>query len=142
MQCPNCGSENTQSFQMVYESGARDIVSTSHSFGTGVGGGKLGGGAAVTVTEGTANTKLANRTAPPPYKGYSRHFMALVAAGMFQLGGFPKSALVVLLVTGISAALRYRYNKNEFPGLYAEWRKKWLCHKCGTTYQLEVQTSE
>jgi hypothetical protein len=27
--------------------------------------------------------------------------------------------------------LGYRFNRAEWPGLYAAWQARWLCHRCG-----------
>ena len=137
MQCPSCGSENTQSFQMAYETGAQDNVSTSRTFGAGATPGKIGGGSAVTVSSGTSMTKLAKRTAPPPYKSVGKSVAVMLFGGAFA-GLFSGTLLaaIVACVAGVTAVLRYQYNKQEFPSLYEKWKRSWVCHKCGATYEV------
>lgn len=145
--CPQCHSENVQSFEIIYNQN----LSTSNHTTAGVGmtlGGKLGGG--VAKTTGTSVTALGETVAPP----------AKAAADKFGCG----TVIIVILATTALQLLLYfisptlsekagilwipacifiyiqrknkqkeaeKWNQEVWPKLYDEWRHSYMCMKCG-----------
>ena len=69
MKCPNCGSESTRRFEVIFDEGTTHTTSRSESDGTmyvssGAEGG-YGNYGGSTTTETTSHTKLAKRCMPP-----------------------------------------------------------------------------
>ncbi len=149
--CPNCGSQNTQSFRSVNESGTHSITHVT---------------AGVTVGQ----TDLARYCAPPQEKsagcaGCLTVILALAGAnGLAIAGGYiwqelhkvpkhghlasgPMATLIitgtmmsvvplVMFLLGAFFAIRaYRtareYNRDQFPQIYTRWERLMHCHRCG-----------
>ncbi len=140
MQCPTCGSDNTQRLEVIYESGTQEIRTTSNTVGGGggFGGGGAFGGGGVTSTRGTQQTASAKKAAPPAKKSY-------VGAVLLSLIAFPvvfNPSATYFLIAGACAALAFwlgrrahEYNTNVWPGLKKIWLESWMCNKCGNIYQ-------
>lgn len=134
--CTQCGSDNIQRLEVIYEHGTQDVNTRSKTMGVGVGSG-LGLGGAKTETSGTSQSKMAQKSAPPTKKkmmiGVIMIFLgiALTVLRLF-IFGVPLAALGGFLI--YKAVL---YNKNQFPALYETWLHAWMCNKCGTIFVLE-----
>jgi hypothetical protein len=139
MQCKSCGSDNVQKLSLVYEQGTQNIKTTGRTYGSGVGVGRggigAGFGSARTTTTGKSQSLAAKKAAPPEKKPIA------LAIGVIVIGLFIAIAIDAVAVGLIAVAIGgflfwtfYRYNKNTFPPLYAEWDKSWLCNKCGAVY--------
>jgi hypothetical protein len=125
MQCPNCNSDQVQTFRMTYENGT--TTRTGYMVGAGAtrnnGQTGLGGGAA--TMQGLSMTLTAQRVAPPREQSVSGLFW-IISVIFLPL-------LVIAFIRQIKAA---KWNKTEYPKLMAQWEKSWLCHKCGHTFTL------
>ena len=71
-ECPNCHSDNIQSFEVAYRNGVTTSSSTTTGLGVGSGGG-LGLGTAKTT--GTSVSQIAQEVAPPAKKGIVKKFL-------------------------------------------------------------------
>jgi hypothetical protein len=142
MQCTQCGSEQTQRLEVIYEQGTTTIRTQSTSVGA-AGNGNFGAGTATTTTSGIQQTKLASRAAPPQRKskvggvcllllGIWLNWMGmhLNDTGWLMLPGMAALAGGFLLLQRATA-----YNRDVFPPLYRQWQASWLCHRCGCIYQ-------
>lgn len=137
MQCPKCSSDNTQRLQVVYEHGTQNISTTSSSIGGGFSG-SLGVGAAHTKTEGTSQSTMAQKSAPPEKTGWGA-FVALMTIGILVFLGSESIGWKIgsgLLTIGMffSTKNAIKFNKNEWPALYQKWTESWVCNKCGNFY--------
>jgi predicted RNA-binding Zn-ribbon protein involved in translation (DUF1610 family) len=144
MQCPKCGSENTQRLQVVHEQGTQVINTTSNTVGTGLNASpfaSLGLAGAQTKTTGTAQSATAKKAAPPAqYPAYSNLVLSLL--GVFCLAAewwIVKIAGVAMIAGGVYAVYWAKsYNREKWPALYARWEASWLCSKCGTIYEQKL----
>lgn len=137
MVCQKCGSDNTQSLQIVYEGGTQDFNSESRSAGLGSLGGSLGLGGAVTKTTGNTQSKLAQRAAPPAKKK-KRWACVGILVGLLFLGKSFGALLIAVLVIGASGYWLWnvlKFNREEWPALHQIWAESWICHKCGNIYR-------
>jgi hypothetical protein len=132
MICPKCSSDNTQTLQVVYESGTQDFNARSHTGGLfGLRG--IGIGGAITSTTGSSSSKFAQRAAPPAKK--RRRWAILgILVGLLFLGNSYPLALTLLGGCGYWLWAILKFNKSEWPELHAAWSASWICHKCGNVY--------
>jgi hypothetical protein len=134
MKCTSCGSEQTRKFSVVFEEGTTTGRSES-----------LTGN----EVEHFSQTPLAKKCSPPeaPKVGgfltLIGAFVSLVVAlkvgnffGGFSYGvaGFVASMFVLFLVW---RAVIGNHNSAQYAIRLAEWRKSWVCLKCGHTYCAE-----
>lgn len=135
--CPNCGSENIQKMQIVYQSGTSSSLSTTTY--------RNNAGEKVNAeTNENRSTGLASAVAPPTKKDSS--WGAVIVCGIIAayLGydllksSFSFMQLIITIVFGLAAYASYdetekneAWNEKEYPRLYDEWCKSFICHKCG-----------
>jgi hypothetical protein len=134
LNCPNCGSENTQTLLVIYESGTQDFNARSSSAGI-FGGGSLGIGGGLTKTSGTTSTKFAQKAAPPSRKRLRWAILVTLFVPMY-LGSF--ATVLGYAVFAVCAYWIYtiiKFNRNELPNLVSRWRNQWACHKCGSFFE-------
>lgn len=134
--CPNCGSENIQKMQIVYQSGtgSRSSVTTYENHA---------GYTVESETNEQSSTNLAASVAPPTKKETNFSFMigcGIVSAYLIWdlFHGFSWFELIVGGIAGLLAFAAYEnsmevsaWNENEYPKLYEEWTNSFICHKCG-----------
>jgi predicted nucleic-acid-binding Zn-ribbon protein len=140
MQCPKCGSDNTQRFEVANQAGTHNTTSTGKSAGLGFSGGRVGVAGGVSSTSGQTQTSLA-RTCAPPEKQKTRSsifiggimvFVALYAASVHW---YLSLIVLPLGVFALKANLaKVKFNSTEWPKLYKLWTESWICHKCGNAY--------
>jgi hypothetical protein len=134
MQCDKCYSDNTQRLQVVYENGMSNINTTSNTVGVGYGRG-FGLAGARTSTQGTSQSVLSERAAPPSKKSYKWSVIAIVVGTLFTMN----EIYVGIIFAGIGAYITfssYKYNNEVWPSLNEHWLNCWLCNKCGNIYHL------
>lgn len=78
MKCPDCGSDNCQRLEVVYQSGTFNIRAQSSGAGVGLSHGGIGGGVGTSETYGTSQTQLAAKAAPPEKMSYKFLFMLFI----------------------------------------------------------------
>lgn len=140
--CPQCGSDQTQPFRMVYESGTSAGV--HHTLGVGLSsGGAIGIGGAQTAS--TSMTELAAKVAPPEKIGISIIIWLLLAAvGYYAIAG-PANAGAAKLTVGLFIGIpcirtvfrAVKFNTRDYPALMEQWEKSWLCRRCGNSFTLQ-----
>lgn len=132
--CPQCGSENARKLSIIYREG---MSRTQTSTGGMIYGG--GGSAAIGSTStGTAQSLSSAGAAPPEQKSVGCFAIgSLVVGAMVLLTGLGQgsggSIVVGLLMTGIAAWFIYtnwKWNQEEYPGLYAHWDATFQCGRC------------
>ena len=130
--CPKCGSENIQSYEVIYTGGRSSHVSTTESVSAGT---DFNIGHA--TTSGNSVSHLAQTCAPPVKQeshGCGCLLMIIVLAFVAAII-HPVAAAVVL----IALFMLYRsmnkdveeYNTKKYPGLYNQWLNSYYCHRCG-----------
>ena len=144
--CTKCGSENTQSFRTLHESGIQ--YGASRSTGTIKGSVFHKTASSETSVHQTAHSKF---SAPPqrmtPMSGFSA--VALIIAGICVSRGITDpTASFKFLVWSVIAMLglvvitlprfrkAQRYNE-QLPGLLRRWSKSYFCHRCGNSFLVE-----
>ena len=138
--CPSCTSDNTQSFQMAYQSGTTSgtLIGISERGGIGVAGGKSQSVLAKSLKPPTADGSLG--------EGIAYIFIMVVAFNVIGvalmvlidpvLGIFISIALTIAV--GIFGVIKGRRSKGEnernFKLAMDRWRRSWICLKCGGTW--------
>ena len=131
--CPQCGSENCQSFAVLNAHGTSVSNTTSRSM--------LG----KSHHHEVAQTAMGAATAPPAKKGLKGKFwwsVGLLAIGIGILANIGQGsswvAGVVVLLVGFVVAYflvrSFQWNRTVWPQLYEEWNQQWLCNQCGTVF--------
>lgn len=144
--CTKCSSDNVQRLEVLYEHGTQNINTSSDTVGVGIGSG-FGGGGAKTTTSGTAQSKIAQKAAPPASKTY-RAWIITIAIGalwfylyantsMFHAVNFIIFGVILVGIGGFGCYKAFSYNKNQYVELYEKWLKAWMCNKCGHIFILE-----
>lgn len=157
--CPVCGSEDTQSFPVIYESG-------SYSGGTSTYGTAYVGGKAVPAvgysTHG-GRSALASRLAPPQRAGIGCGgvvgvlllivglFGTLVGLSFMSTSGRDEASIISslfipavgafwALLGGFVAVRAFRkrneYNRHHYPAALDRWRNSYFCHRGGHEFVL------
>lgn len=137
LECPKCGSENTQKLSLAVEAG----TFSSNSFSFGIGGAGTSMGVLGASTSGASTSKMAQKFAAPekmPVIGGFLAIMLLAAIAAFFFGGI---AITVGFWIGVVAAiLALAYNLTSFPREFAEWNAKFLCLRCAEVFTPRVTT--
>ena len=138
--CFKCQSDNTQSFEMVYNAGTSfgniNVNSYSSDEGFGFSGGSV-----------SHQTVLASQLAPPEKPEWTIAQLIVIPAlllfGCFALWNFLGLIVAVVIGGGISFLFLYlieREVKKKTPiyeTAYARWKRAWICLRCGATWQLK-----
>lgn len=135
MQCTKCGSDNTQRLQVVHEHGTQNISTTSSTVGGGYGG-SFGAGAAHTKTEGTSQSTMAQKSAPPSKKTFG-FCVGLIFVGLLCFGGgvgWGAFGLLLIAAGGLGIKNALDFNGDQWPQLFKTWEESWVCNKCGHFY--------
>ena len=128
--CPQCGSENCQSFAVLNAHGTSVSNTTSRSM--------LG----KSHHHEVAQTVMGAATAPPAKRKLKAKFWVTVVLwflGITNLtGGAPFFLGVAFLLAGCIVAYflvrAFQWNRTVWPQLYEEWNQQWLCNQCGTVF--------
>lgn len=147
--CPQCGSDNVQSFQILNAQGTSVINTTTRSSGIGIIGGSVGVAGGSSTTSGVQQTAIGQMTAPPVTKKYMlKGLITLVFAGIavsapFSGGGFGGFiiCLAIAAIFGYFCWKNLKWNANVYPNLVAQWQNSFLCNKCGTAFDRRYSTS-
>ena len=124
MFCSNCNSPDVRKLSLVYESGLSFLNTTTT--GAGFGGAFAVGGA---QTKGTQMTATSAKAAPPQKRSNNTAVGFLVISGLLGLAWhfwFIATALALLSIIGTN-----KYNKEQWPPLYAAWDRQYMCGRCG-----------
>ena len=140
--CPKCGSDNIQSYEVIYNSGRASHVSTTD--GISVGSDFSVGHA---NTSGSSITHLAETCAPPVreiYHGYVTHIFYGILASV--LGGIffvihPIAAMIGFcfpMYKWVKRVKRVNAERNvEFSKAYKQWKRSYYCHRCGNRFIID-----
>lgn len=134
MKCPNCESEDIKRLEVIYEQETYEtnaISKTEKKF-------FLLNSTSQTQTSATTMSIAAKRSIPPKKKSYDIPIMFIIFG--FILLFFKKIFLIgILLITVFTFNLieRIGYNKNDWPKEYDEWKKSWMCTRCGNIFKVE-----
>ena len=142
-ECPNCHSDNIQSFEVAYRNGVTTSSSTTTGRGVGSGGG-LGLGTAKTT--GTSVSQIAQEVAPPAKKGIVKKFLLIGIILMFLLSAILGSvsntlgSIGALLGWVLSGAFVYKtaylWNRDVYPQLLDQWHHSYICFRCGQHFTI------
>lgn len=138
--CPNCNSDNIQSFKIAYHSG----VSTSSHSTVGVGYSNGGFGVGTAETTGVSVSNLSQSVAPPEKKGYLKNFFIgylIVCVITYFIKLICESAVgrtfIVIDYFAIACLLYWFYkeiycwNRDIYPKLLYQWNHSYICLRCG-----------
>jgi hypothetical protein len=152
IQCQGCGSESVQKLAMVYDGGLSDINAKEGGVGVGFGSGGIGIGFGSSKINGSNQSRLSQKAAPPEKKRVIKHF-AIWGIGLFivppvvvSVFGWDSSiAQLLTLLSYLGAAGLHiysdiQYNRRIYPGLFARWDTSFLCHKCGIIFQVSTKS--
>jgi hypothetical protein len=153
--CPSCRSSQVQRARMVHEMGTSSTRSSSTGVGIGgaFGGGESGIGLLGSSSQGSQQTALAKRMAPPAKSpaGGILFFLGLltVAIGLAAGSGSPSaegsSSSIVLLPMGIglliASVVAFNRINHDFPAKLAAYEARWCCLTCGHAWQREAPSA-
>ena len=147
MQCPQCGSGNTQRLEMIYDAGTQHLSATSSTLATGYSHGELVTGTASTTTTGIAQTTLAAKVSPPQKRSnfFPIFGMLIGCETPIWLFAFVRNPtfqmFLLMLMAGGAGFWGFRsfrsnraFNSVTLPQLQQQWRMSWMCHMCGTVF--------
>jgi ribosomal protein L37AE/L43A len=147
--CPRCKSPDTALLYMVHEQGTTQTASSGVLLGD-VGGLMLGGS--------TSTTGFAARSAPPAKRSDIAWVVAVVVLAAWVWiaikiyssntlvnvpacwAGSAIAALIVGLAGWIGLGAFY-WNHTTWPILHAEWKRTWICKRCGTRFKPQSMSS-
>lgn len=138
--CPKCGSENIQSYEVIYNGGRASQTSTTDGFSVGTSEVIVGHA----NTSGNSITHLAQTCAPPTMK---EHFgcgclSVIVVLSFLAVLIHPIASIIVLVLL----YMLYRsmnkdvddYNNVDYPKIYKAWQNSYYCHRCGNRFIIET----
>lgn len=134
--CENCGADAYRKLSVIHAGGLSVTQNTSVGVGLTLGG-SIGLGKAKTA--GTSQTVLSAKAAPPKERRLSAWALLGILLGLgWTAGGADYVALGVLTLAGTGYYIfrTVKYNKDEFPKLYARWDRSYMCERCGTVSEL------
>lgn len=137
--CPHCGSENIQKCEVIYMNGTTNISATTTA------------GDVEAQTSGQISTSLAQSVAPPAQK--EEHWIAFIVCGLIALWSgyscwssyhsqginwlFPIFFALVSFGCYTGSKEAHEYNTNQYPREYQAWKKSYICHRCGSVFQMK-----
>lgn len=146
MDCPRCGSQNTQPLQLIYQSGVTQVHVFHRLHGAG---GQVGGHI---QSDGSQQTLLAQSVAPPARRSASFSGWCFVTAAMllFDVWRTPRFgpverfesvvAIAALILGFVLAQVIGKINEG-IATEYERWLRSWLCHRCGTLFMMDDHAS-
>lgn len=145
MKCPDCGSENCQKLEVIYDEGTQNVSATGRTRGMAVGlvgsHPAIGFGSATTTTAGVSRSRLAEKAAPPAMRPVRNWFITGFVAFVvfsFMSDWAPWTWLVApLAVLALCVYMIVRaawWNSKEHPSRQRRWHRQWMCHGCGKTF--------
>lgn len=137
MICAHCGSPDLQKLSLVCESGISHISTTTAGGGIGIGAMGIGVGVGRGQTRGSQVSQIALRAAPPrPWNSsagaWAVIFFIVTIISFFK--GWYQAGFIVAILTILAGWVSrnvFRYNREVFPRLWAEWDASYLCLRCG-----------
>lgn len=141
-ECPKCGSENTQRASLLYAAGV------SASSGGGVGVDLATGGVVVGGLSGRSRSGLAAAHAPPRRESAGTAVIVLVIMGVVSgliaaaNGGWEVGLALFLVFAGVAWLINRNVatqNKQMIEPAVAAWQKKFVCLRCGETFETSAQ---
>lgn len=132
--CPACGSPDVKKLSLVYREGTAHIQTSTGGAIYGTGGGAMLGA----HTAGSSQSLLSMGAAPPGRKTAGAAIGCtgiLGAVGLIVALAGPSVGVLVftaamLGITGVLLATNAKWNREEFPRLYAHWDATFLCTRC------------
>lgn len=145
MECQGCGSTSCRRLEVIYDEGAANIDTASHT--SGVAGGFVGRnlafglGSASTTVAGVSRIRLAQIAAPPVAElvmgWFITGFVAVVAFSFISFGRhwlLNSIALAIAILCGCAIVLAAWWNSSKLPALQQVWRSERMCGDCGQTF--------
>lgn len=128
LSCPKCGSNETQSCQVIFNAGTTSHSSVARDdYGNEV------------KTTGNTSTNLAQMVAPPAKK--ENHWIATIVTGILAAMGVPDGSFIWIGFFGLIAFGLYqqsqeadKYNSEVYPQEIKDWENSYYCHKCGNRF--------
>ena len=150
-ECPNCHSDNIQSFEVAYRNGTPSIALTHLDLRRDItllvdGENQLGLGLGTAKTTGTSVSQIAQEVAPPAKKGIVKKFLLIGIILMFLLSAILGSvsntlgSIGALLGWVLSGAFVYKtaylWNRDVYPQLLDQWHHSYICFRCGQHFTI------
>lgn len=140
--CPKCGSDNIQSYEVIYNSGRASHVSTTDGISVGS---DFNVGHA--NTSGSSITHLAETCAPPVQEIYNGYFACILYGILASvLGAIFFAIHPIAAVIGACFPI-YKWGKRvkrvnaernvEFAKARKQWKNSYYCHRCGNRFIID-----
>lgn len=144
--CPKCSSNDARSLSLIYREGLSIINTQTTSFGSAMGsGGGTAFGSSSGTTTGRQQSVLSRQAAPPAKKGWILWSILVVAFGLGAVGGMVHPGIgtvfaIAIAVVSARMVMRARtFNAEEYPGLYQQWERSFMCNRCGEVFASELR---
>ena len=136
--CSKCGSENIQSYKVIYTGGQSNSFATTDSVSVG-----SDWSVGRANTEGKSISQLAQSCAPPKPKEEFGCFMYIFfwiiscfTAVIHPYVVIPAIIFSTWLLRSINKDIE-TFNANEFPKIYDDWEHSYHCNRCGHRFILK-----
>ena len=138
MYCPECGSEDTQRLEVVFDQGVSHTTtrgSVRKTFSVLP--------TAQVNTKSVSISRSARKAAPPISKSIAGPLIVVGIGLLMVLSSISSiSTLWILTIIGLVAIAggvqifrkNQDFNKNEFPSIFEKWQQSWMCNKCGNIF--------
>jgi len=138
--CPKCGDANTQPLHAVHATGTTTSSSSTIGGAVGLGAGGMAPVVGGASTSTTAQSLVAKACAPPDKEPVAMLLVAgavvagiaaFIALGVTERYGPAKLwGGGILALAALAAWAGAKHNREVWPVKHAEWRRRWLCHRC------------
>lgn len=138
LQCRTCGNPQLKKLSMIYLEGTSRSQNVALGFYRGFRRSLL------LTSRGSRQSLLAQKAAPPRKKSYTLAvalwtvvtimlLLILLLMGVdLNVDVFATVMLVSIFAAGLHLSACHRFNKTQWPMLYATWNRSFLCRRCGT----------
>lgn len=132
---------------MAYDSGTSNSETRTSGVGLGYSGGGVGIGIGGAKSKGVSTTLLAAKVSPPLKKLFWLLVLAIIS-GLSLLGAIEQRSTggigfwaVLFAIGAWFSYRRIQWNRTQYPQLFDQWEKSWVCHKCGHLFHLDLNSS-
>src|SRR5262249_14559242 len=154
LRCPSCSSTDLKRLSIAYQEGRFSVSTNSRLSGVVVG---AGGPDVVTgraTTQGVQQSDLSRKLSPPTKWSYRKVLLWSIAISFVALVVYVRSvmsqaapvstlpvtlyAIIFPVVLVFLLALVWRHNHSAYQRQYADWDRSFICQRCGTVSQQDV----
>jgi hypothetical protein len=159
LQCPYCKSTDLKKLSLAYQEGLQHVSTRTRVRGVVVGSDGPDVVVGSAITKGIHQTEISKALTPPKKWSYVKLF-GWVVLGFLSVGWI---VFYVNTITGNAASVSsvplmiyalfsvgvfvgvvlvyWRHNNSSYARQYAEWKRSFICQRCGTVSEQEMQVT-